>query len=308
MNKRYFGWARWLVIGSMLLLLVLPLGAQDDAAEGSTDADMSEEEEPEIPFYSSSEGFNVPILSTWVDESDNMTALFTNTDLQARIVTAAAGEGDDPTAVASDKLGITIGSEPIFTNRVNTADGTWEQRYYDEGDTHISILSKTQEGRRYVIAFIESNPDVAVYMPLIDRTWDDESALPGIEQSIESLGIATADELPEPTLGTVSLPTGEWQTATYDLDGTIVTGYGLNFGVTDYVAIAVGDNASVPDLVDAYNYTLLGGFFVTTSNVEYLYLGLAVVVIIFAVLLISMWMRWRNARRDLRTVEQLTSL
>lgn len=306
MKNRQFSWVRWLVIGGMVMLLTLPLYAQEDAAEGSTDAEMSEEEAPEIPFYSSADGFNVPILETWVDESDESTAFFLNPDLQARIVTTAAGEGDDPTEVAAEALGATITSEPIFSNRINTADGTWEQRYYDEGDSNVSILSKTEEGRRYVIAFIEDDPEVAVYMPLVDRTWEEDTTLPGIEQAIESLGIAAVDALPEPTIETVSLPSGDWESATYDIDGTTVTGYGLNFGVTDYVAIAIGD-ADATQLVDAYNYTLLGGFFLTSDNTAYLYLGLAVTAIIFIVLLGSIWMRWRNARRDLRTVEQLSS-
>ncbi|QPC82134.1 hypothetical protein G4Y79_20990 [Phototrophicus methaneseepsis] len=294
----------YLLLLGLLLLMALPsVIAQEDTNTDTVPEAVEEQELPEIPFFHSASGFNVPILTTWEDQSDDVTALFVNDDLQARILVTATSEGSNAAVITTEKLGITL-SDPIYSNRISTADGTWEQTYYDEGATNASLLSKVDAGQQFIIAFVEENPDAAIYMPLVDHTWEGTSALPAIDAAIESLGLADADLEPTST-DTVELNTGTWETATYEVDDTTITAYGFDFGVTDYVALAVGDASTLPELADAYNTTLLGGFFITQTNVEYLYLGIAATFGVLLLMIGSLVWRWRNARSDLKTVQQL---
>ena len=106
----------WMIVG--LLVLALPIAAQEetnteaDTANTDTVPESAEEDLPEITFFHSTTGFNVPVLTDWADQSDTETARFVNEDLQARILVTAVAEGDDPRSVGRD-------------TRAGLSDDTW---------------------------------------------------------------------------------------------------------------------------------------------------------------------------------------
>jgi len=283
-----------LLIGLLIAPLSLPIVAQD--ASDDTIA-------PEIAFFRGSSGFNMPILVGWDNESEGDTALFVHEEAQARILATSSDADADAATIAADRLGLEL-STPFYNNTVNLSDGTWQITLFEDGDRAISLMSKVAQNRGYVLAFVEEDPAAQTFM-LVTRptTEGDERITDGLQQALSAVSDTpiTAEDI-----RTEALPSGEWNVYNGD-DAASPTVYGLEFGGAVYTTVTLGADEHVPLLVDAWNTALLGGFFLTPNNIEYLILGIIVTHIIMLALVAWIIVGWRNARRDLALAELLRS-
>lgn len=263
----------------------------------------SEEELPVISYFQS-QIFNVPVLDGWENQSTDDLAQFYHADAQATIRTALVNVSDSIVGAQQD-LEDFLGSEldePIYSDKVNLADGTWAVLVYQVDDnTTASAMARQDEGRTFVVSFIESNPDVSVIMATIAHTDDSDEDDPTLEivTAVESFTSISADDLTDTE--TIMLPSGEW---TIQTNGDDVTAMGWIFGNDSYLAVADGSIDNLPDLANAYNTTLLG-FFITPDNGGYLMLGIVVSLGTLAILIFSIFWRARNLEKDLAVIQQL---
>jgi len=266
--------------------------------------DVAEEDLPVVPYFQS-KMFNAPVLDGWENQSTENIAQFYLADAQATIRTAVVNNGDSAVGAKQDLetfLGTTL-DEPIYSEKVNLADGTWVVLVYQvDENTTASAMARQNDGRSYVVSFIESNPNVSVYMATIAHTDDSDENNPILEigTAIETFTSASIDDLSDPEI--VILPTGEW---TQQTNGDNVTGLGWIFGNDSYLAVADGAIDNLPELANAYNTTLLG-FFITPDNGHYLILGLVISLGTLIILALSIILRARGLQKDLAVIQQLT--
>lgn len=292
---------------ALLLILALPIAAQDTQESEATEAEL-----PVIPYFKSSTGFNVPILEAWANQSDGATASFLNEELQARIFVTAY-DGLDEKAAIRRALEALLGAEASaaaesrYEGLVNLADGTWEQELFLSGDQSVSALAKSREGRTYVVAFVESVPAAETWMFVIQNPPQitEGDPLPGVREAAQivlGLDLPAAPDAVE----AVSLPSGVWTRASYSVEAAEVAAFGLVFGSATYVALTTGDTEAKAAAADAFNTVFLG-FFLTPDNSIFLYLGLIVTAVIMLGLIGSMLWRVNNARKDARMLATLES-
>lgn len=274
------------------------------AISGVLAQDEEAEEGPVIPYFQS-QAFNVPVLEGWENQSTDDIAQFYHAEAQATIRTNVVNEADTVVGIqqALEAFLNTELGDPIYSEKVNLADGTWAVVVYQvDDDTTASAMSRQQDGRSFVVSFTENNPDVDIMMLTIERN-DDSPEDDPTQEIIASLATVTDETYdPNDTAETVTLPSGEWQLQNY-FDATAM---GFVFGNDSYVALALGESEYdlLPELANAYNSTLLG-FFITPDNSAYLLLGLAVSIGTLAILAFSIIWRSRNLQKDLDVIQQL---
>jgi len=272
------------------------------ATGGLAQDGVAEEDLPVIPYFQSS-AFNTPVLTDWENQSTEDIAQFYLADAQATIRTAVVDVSDSIVGAQQDLeafLGTTL-DEPIYNEKVNLADGTWAVLVYQvDENTTASAMARQNEGRTFVVSFVENNPDVTIIMATVAHTDDSDAANPLLEMgsAVEAFTSTSADDLSDPE--TIALPSGEWTIQTNDT----VSVMGWIFGNDSYLAVADGDIANLPELANAYNTTLLG-FFITPDNGFYLILGLTVSLGTLAILLLSIILRSRGLEKDLAVIQQL---
>lgn len=272
------------------------------ATGGLAQDGVAEEDLPVIPYFQSS-AFNTPVLTDWENQSTEDIAQFYLADAQATIRTAVVDVSDSIVGAQQDLeafLGTTL-DEPIYNEKVNLADGTWAVLVYQvDENTTASAMARQNEGRSFVVSFVENNPDVTIIMATVAHTDDSDADNPLLEMgsAVEAFTSASADDLSDPE--TIALPSGEWTIQTNDT----VSVMGWIFGNDSYLAVADGDIANLPELANAYNTTLLG-FFITPDNGFYLILGLTVSLGTLAILLLSIILRSRGLEKDLAVIQQL---
>lgn len=284
---------RLILIGLWLSITIIGVIAQED------------EELPVVPYFQSS-AFNVPILETWEDQSTDDHAQFYHPAEEVTIRTAFVS-GDDSIAGAKTDLEAFLGTtlaDPVYSDSVNLADGTWAVLVYQVDDaTTASAMAKRDDGRVYVVSFIESNPDAEIVMATIEHTEDSPEDDPSVEiATLVNLFTDSTRNAPE-NMETIELLSGEWHLQSY---GDNITAMGFIFGNDSYLALANGAIDALPELANAYNTTLLG-FFITPDNSGYLVLGLAVVLGILFILAFSIVWRSRSLEKDLAVIQQLAS-
>lgn len=266
--------------------------------------DGEEDEEEHVIPYFQSQTFNVPVLDGWENQSTSEIAQFYHADTQATVRTAIVNTGDSIVGAQQD-LETFLGHEvddPIYNDKVNLADGTWAVLVYQVDDTTTaSAMARQNEGRTFVISFIESNPDAKVFMATIAHTDDSNAGDPTLEiaTAVETFTTASVDDLTAPE--TMVLPSGEWTMQTHSDD---VSAMGWIFGNDSYLAVADGSIDNLTDLANAYNTTLLG-FFITPDNGGYLILGLVASLGTLLILVFSIFWRARNLEKDLAVIQQL---
>lgn len=285
-----------------LLLMVPVLHAQDE-----------EEDLPEIPYHRSSTGFNVPILQLegWDDQTTREAALFVNTALNARIYVTAVRTLDDEEAIQSAVASLVDGNLPdaSHSSRIGLPNGTWTQQHFTLNETSISSFALVRSDRTFVLMLVEDSSDydavvLAVRTPLLDETDAEtpEVDFPaGMRLAVDTLGL-TEDTTPDSEF--VPELSGDWLVYNYESDDTPLTVIGTQFNNVTYATVVTATAEDALSLAQAFRTTFLG-FFTTPDTNSYLYLGLAVVAIIFVVLVGSMWLRHRNAQKDMALVEQL---
>jgi hypothetical protein len=266
---------------------------------------MAQEETEELPVipYFQSYDFNVPILEGWENQSTEEIAQFYLADAQATIRTHVVNNSDSIAGAAQD-LQDFFDSElpdPIYSEKVNLADGTWAVLVYQiDENTTASAMSRQSDGRSFVVSFIERNPDVELIMATIAHADEaQETAVDEIAIAVETFTSETANNLSDPEI--MKLSSGEWVMQS----AGDVSAMGWVFGNDSYLAVANAEIDNLPELANAYNTTLLG-FFVTPNNGAYLALGIAVSLGTLAILLFSIIWRARSLRKDLAVIQQLS--
>lgn len=289
-----------LILLFVILMLPIPMTAQE--------AESTEEELPEIDYYRSPVGFNIPILAGWENFSTNTAANFRNTAANAEILVTLTEETEVEVGIdqiLETNLDVNVTTDPVFTSKVNLSDGTWTQVIYQNGTRTISAIGQIRNNKTYVLSMVEDQADADVFLlvvPTPDTTAVEAEPLPGMLLAAESVGMTIESE-PVST-EQVSLPSGDWTEVVYDVDGESVTLLGLIFGNATYVTIATGDAVGIEDMTNKFNTAFLG-FFVTPENDEFLFLGLAVTGGILLILIGSLWLRHINAQKDIELIEQL---
>lgn len=290
------------------LIVLLVLGSLVQAQEAT--------EEPELPtieIIRSSTGFNIPVLGApWINRSVDDVALFVDEVDQAQILVSVAYTLDDVEAMRTtlNKVlpePLADDATPTFENRIGLPNGTWTQHIYERGDRTISALALVRSDRTYVVALIEDSPAYQA-KHLAVRPTVAEGAEPdvaeGITLALQMLGSDLVMAEPDQVV-TEQLPSGSWQERIYEGDPQNMA-MGFQFDAITYTLIVTGEHSSAAALADAFNTVFLG-FFVTPANQNYLNLGMAAVVIVFVVLIGSMWTRYQGLKKDLQMVDQIAS-
>ena len=271
-----------------LFLTLLSLGgirAQDSAA----------------PYFQSS-AFNAPILVGWEDLSADEIAQFHLAEAAATIRTTTR-VATDPVKAAEAELAALTGkqaSQPVYSGKVNLADGAWTVLVYDlNAATTASVMARIAGERIALISFVERDPAARTALLTLAQVDDAlDEATPEIDLALEAIGGTSLIDLERRE--SARLPSGEW--LRFASDGA--QAMGMVFGNDSYVALQTGEPGDLAILADAWNRTLLG-FFITPDNSLYLALAVAVVFVILGVLLGSLFWRERNLRKDLALLEAL---
>jgi hypothetical protein len=284
---------RFLFVVLWTVISIIGVIAQDEATE---------DELPVVPYFQSS-AFNAPVLDGWENQSTDEVAQFYLADAQATIRTAVVNVNDSVVGAQQDLeafLDTTLDA-PMYSEKVNLADGTWAVLVYQVDEvTTASAMARQNEGRTFVVSFIESHPDAQVYMTTIAHNDESDANNPILEMgtAVEAFTSVSANDLSDPE--TITLPSGEWTQQTNET----VSVLGWIFGNDSYLALADGAIDDLPELANAYNTTLLG-FFITPDNGFYLMLGLVVSLGTLAILLLSIILRARGLEKDLTVIQQL---
>ena len=223
-------------------------------------------------------------------------------DAQATIRIAVAPVNDAISAAEQDLedlLGTGI-SQPVYSDKVNLADGTWNVLVYDiDAATTASVMSRLHEARSVVISFVESDPAARTVLLTMARTDEAlDAATPEIARAIAKLTGIALQELDDEEV--IELPSGAW--AMYRRP--TLAAMGMVFGNDSYVALQEGQLGDLAALADAYIMTLLG-FFITPDNSSFLALGLAVIFVILGTLVFSFGWRSRSLQKDLVLIQEL---
>ena len=255
----------------------------------------------EVAYYQSA-AFNVPILAGWQDQSAEGAAQY-HLEAEQATIRVAMVDASDAQAGAEADLRRWLGAnprEPVYSGKVNLADGTWRSLVYDlDESTTASVMARRAGERVIVISFLESDPSARTLLLTVaraDDTPDDASR----EIADAALTLAGIDMTALAPAGLTALPSGEW--VAYETDS--VAAMGMVFGNDSYVALREGAPGDLAALADAYIRALLG-FFITPDNSLYLALGLAASFLILALLAGSFAWRARNLRKDLALIAQL---
>ncbi len=262
---------------------------------------LAQDDQAPVPYLQTA-SFNLPLLEGWQNQRGDAFAQFHFAEAQASI-RAALLELPDPIAAAGTDLSRAFGIEPgqpIYQDKVNLADGTWQVLLYEPDDvTSASVMARRAEAQSVVISFVESDPEMRVLMLTIAQSGAArKDAAAEIDQALSLLATTPAVDLTEQTV--FSLPSGQWT----GLAGDGFLALGMAFGNDSYIALGEGETSELPMLADAYNRTVLG-FFITPDNSAYLALALAASFAILALLILSFFWRSRNIQKDLQLIESL---
>ncbi len=256
----------------------------------------------EMPYYQSTD-FNVPILVGWQNQSADGVAQFHRPSAAATIRATMTTGADAQSAAAADLagwLGLANLAAPVYSGKVNLADGTWHVLAHDiNAERSASQLARQAGDRFIVITFLESEATSRTLMLAIAQADEMlDSPEPEIDNALRQLTQLRLDDLE--AAGASALPGGDWlvfQNDTAQAAGSL-------FGNDSYIALREGPPGDLAALADAWRNMLLG-FFITPDNSLYLGLGLAVSLLILATLMGSFAWRARALQKDLAMIEQL---
>lgn len=274
---------------TQLVLLLLLLIGMTGIITAQTE-DEAAEELPEIPYYHSTLGFNVPEPAGWDDESTDEVALFTSSELDATIRVERAD-----TVPSADA--------PLFEASVNLADGTWQGLIYREDDALVSSYTLVLPDSQHTIRYEDgaAAPDVFHLILTPDETDDIHTQIAAALAEIDIIGeVSAAGDAVEH-----EMPGFTWTELRYTAaDETPVSVFYTTFNNAIHATVVSGDEEPSAEAADVFTSVFLG-FFITLDTAPFLYLGLAATAIVFLLLIGSMYLRSRSASADLATLEQL---
>ncbi len=290
--------------GSKLLFVLLALWVLVPVASAQEE---TETEGETIPYFQTGI-MNVPVPQTgWVDQSEGDVAIFVHEDLSATIRVQPVEE----TLLVDEAILLTLNPlldeelpEPVFEGRVALNTGNWYQQHYEIGDTSITGVSTLRGDRTFVILFWEDDPNYQVAHYIQRTPLTEESSEPDFPAAIDAAEVVLAGEdfAQEPdTTEELRLVSGDWSLLMYPTGEQL---YAVEDGSVTYATLVTGEAVDSAQLADGF-FTVFEGFFTTPDNSEYLLLGLLFFAIAMGGLLVSFWLRYRGARKDMAVVEQL---
>jgi hypothetical protein len=277
-----------------MILVALLIGAL--LAAGAAFAQEAEPERDLVTLYSHlTERYHVFIPPGWQDFS---TPQFAQMERDTtRIVARALPTGDVQSALAqtlTEFLPNLADLTPTLLDPVTLNNGTWQIALYppEEAGT-ITAYVQRYEDAAYVVMIFSELDAIPIFLPI-----PVEGGLAAaVEAVVELAGFSEA------------AVTSEGAEPVVVAEQTYIP-FTLTEGTTEIEALArtVGGNAFVlvrgsPE--DAAISSIVLDFFITPETTGYLYLGVAVSAIVLALLVISMFLRARGLRADLRTLQQL---
>ena len=284
-----------LVFALLLLLVASAVAAQED------DGDL-----PVIPYITSAdsvEDFNVPVPDGWENIGTAGVPHLTLDGVEANFYVLPVGSND----VAAGQLAAIqqiiedFDATPTYNGDLNLDGNIWTQTVYTlPDDGSVTAFSLPREETVYNLVFV-SNADL--YMTAVRpdaRVGVDE----GIREAMTRFFGEDFDADPEAT-GAVELSNGTWQRYDYgSIDGEPVSAIGQLRGNTTFVVIERGDTNQIESVNKSF-FTVLFGFFITPQSDTYLYMGLAATFGLVGLLIVSLWLRFNNARKDEGVIQQL---
>jgi hypothetical protein len=277
----------------IVFLFAVPALAEDEAEQ------TSEEALPVIPYYTSTQGtrqFNIPIPVGWtVDDTHPEYLQFSNEQADGDFYIFHHHVSDSETAVQSSIDIIAPDFNGTLRNQSNiTFDGLiWEVSIYDGADGgNISAFSQVRDDDVYTIIYANPNAEYDFYIYATEGT---------IEDVLSAV-------FPDETFTHQTSLEGIWGQHIYNsaTDDETKPLYALEQrrGDNIYAVIQHGEGETI-NAVSRSLYTMLFGFFITPDNSGYLWLGLAVSLGTILVLIASIYLRYRNAEKDLLMIENL---
>lgn len=294
-----------LLVCVVALLCLFPTSAHAQDTEDETPA------LPVIPYYTSQQAgrqFNVPIPAGWeVDDSDGRYLRMTNAATNGAIYVMKLTDAPDISA-AVNMLITTVA--PDFIGRVPhtqadiTFDGlTWEIRLYDAPqaqDGNLTVYAQERDNAVYTVAYLNTEDAIDFYMlALQSESLNSPVTLDDILNRIYEGFDSTPQESQ-----TISYGATTWQRNIFVVDGEQIITLHQDRAGSIYAVIQRGEGGAI-DTVNRAMYTIIFGFFVTPQNTGFLWLGLAATMGIILLLLFSIYLRYRNAQKDLELIEQL---
>ena len=191
-----------------------------------------------VPYYRT-KAFNVPILDGWTNQSGADFAQFELADAQATIRTALIAAADGVAAAQgalNDLLGLDIGG-PVYSDKVNLADGTWHVLVFDIDEAiTASAMARRQDDGFIVISFIERDRTRRTALLTITQADDAmEGADPEIAQAALVLAGIDLTGLGDPEV--IDLASGTWRVYRRPK----LTVMGMVFGNDSFVALQEGE-------------------------------------------------------------------
>ena len=213
------------IVGILLCMLLL-----GGSASGS-------DHEETVPYYRNG-AFNVPILEGWTNLSGADYAQFELAEAQAIIRTELV-TADDGIRAAQAALGDLLGQDigqPVYSDKVNLADGTWHVLVFDIDEaTSASSMARRSDSGVIVITFVER--DLSARTVLLTITQADDSrdeADPEIAVATETLAGIDLIDLEDAEV--IGLASGAWRV----FRRPTLTAMGMVFGNESYLALRTG--------------------------------------------------------------------
>jgi hypothetical protein len=273
----------------LMALLLLIVGLSSVHAQERIDREA---------FYNSPDGFHMLIPEGWENRSREEYAHFFHPEAGVNVYGFSVPTENIPEAINQSILLIEpmFEGEPVQTSSIILSNGTWTQDVYTSG---LTAYGQVYEGNTYVILWYTDTIRTLAQPVIVPG----EDVQAGIAAALDLLGEAPEDivSTEERTFNGVT-----WTYNVYDSTPSTqvpFSAFGRVRGENTLVLANVTGRTPSGDL--PVFFTILTDFFITPATAPYLYLGLAVTLLITIVFLGMMVLRTRSLHKDLETLEQL---
>ena len=303
--------------GVLLLLLITftvagSLSAQD-APASDTAAEVADPDEAVVP-YIQTDAYNIPLLTGWDVVPDEQFVDLRLDEQNARIIVESVETTDTAQAllqVVAARFPPLADVTPQVDEVLSLVTGQWMQRIYAGDSGTFSVLANTtRQGQTVVFVLSVMQPDGVAFVILKPSAIgvDDDTAL--ASTVVSSLAEVVDTRLQLDAAQTRPVADAQWLLFPAEsgagADATAGGAVANRFDRTQYIGYSNGDVEQALSLATAWRRLNLG-FFVTPQNSAYLWLGVGLSVAVLLSLALSIVLRYRSAREDVRVIEQLTA-
>jgi hypothetical protein len=283
---------------AVLLVLVLLMAAPALAQEPETTPDPNATR----AYYNSAALFGMPLPAGWDNLSEGEITHFSDGRSDIYVLAVESADVEAGIRTALERVNPAFVTEPSKTSSVNLQNGTWTQQIFTpEGGAIINAVGQAYDNRTFVLLFSHTQPDSDTYAVIVESADVQAGILDAAKRFIDADFALEATSSEETTSADGLVIT----TNTYTLDGgDELVAQGEVRGNFTYVVLERAPAGAAIDVNDAFFVVLLG-FFVTPSTSNYLLLGLGVIALITLGFALTIFLRFRSAQQDLKTLEQI---